>query len=97
LGRAAEEDRAAGGRQGPVTKLNWDKATRYPQDPGSVVEVPEITRPIVVLTQQEREKRKAKRAKRLRKLLKRSERIRQEQVAEKRKALGLPHAPPQAD
>lgn len=74
-----------------MTKLNWDRAGQYVQDPGSVVEVPEITRPIAPpLTEKERERKRAKRAKRDRKLLERSERIRQEQIARKKEALGIP-------
>lgn len=56
-----------------MTKLKWEKADEYCSDPGAVVEVPEITRPIKAVGPNEREFKRKARAERTRQLQLQSE------------------------
>jgi hypothetical protein len=56
-----------------MTKLRWDKAHEYQQDPGAVVDVSAATPPERWTSPQQRERKKAERAERDRQLCERSE------------------------
>lgn len=56
-----------------MTKFRWERADEYQQDPGAVVEVPDLTHPTGWIGPREKERRIAERAKRNRALKESSE------------------------